>query len=214
METTGWVHADLGRAGSLWMFAAPAADIRAMSVGGSCCIHCTIVRRRLAPPSSCRRSPGSDTRHEALLAISRLLGTPQAPPCPATSTLRSDEAAQQLLRAKPLPRHLQTPLPAHSLTRSGPKKPSQIIPQANWNSCWFIASPSSSEDGADLLWRADPRFSIAPDSVSFGGLMPRWGCQADIETPDRELLFKERPRVARELNDLCCLMRTLYRFKT
>jgi hypothetical protein len=67
IETTGWVHADLGWAGSLWMFAAPAADIRAMSVGGSCCIHCAIVRRRLAPPSSCRRSPGSDTRHEALL---------------------------------------------------------------------------------------------------------------------------------------------------
>ena len=75
IEATGRVHGDLGWAGSLWMFAAPAADIRAMSVGGSCCIHCAIVRRRLAPPSTCRRSPNSDTRHEASAAISRLLGT-------------------------------------------------------------------------------------------------------------------------------------------
>jgi len=38
------VHADLGLAACLWMFAAPAADIRSMSVGGSCCIDCAIAR--------------------------------------------------------------------------------------------------------------------------------------------------------------------------
>lgn len=32
-------------------------------------------------------------------------------------------------------------------------------------------------------------------------------CQADFVALGRELLLKERPRVARELKDLCCLLR-------
>jgi hypothetical protein len=41
-ETTGWMHDDLGWVSALWIFAVPAADIRAMSVGGLCCIDCAI----------------------------------------------------------------------------------------------------------------------------------------------------------------------------
>ena len=115
--------------GAQWL-AAPAADIRAMSVGGSRCIHCANVRRPLAPPSSCRRSPGSDTGHEALLRYPSFSARHRRRLALRHRHFNLTKQHNNLLRAKPLPRHLQAPLPAHSLTRSGPKKPSQVSGQA------------------------------------------------------------------------------------
>jgi hypothetical protein len=108
--------------GAQWL-AAPAADIRAMSVGGSRCIHCANVRRPLAPPSSCRRSPGSDTGHEALLRYPSFSARHRRRLALRHQHFNLTKQHNNLLRAKLLPRHLQAPLPAHSLTRSAPKKP-------------------------------------------------------------------------------------------
>ena len=78
------------------------------------------------PPSSCRRSPGSDTRHEALLRYPGFWARHRRRLALRHQHFNLTKQHNNLLRAKPLPRHLQAPLPVHSLTRSGPKKPSQI----------------------------------------------------------------------------------------
>ena len=76
METSGLAHADIGWAGSLWMFAAPQPHPRD-SVSGSCLFIAPLFDDDLRP-LSCRRSPGPDLVTNSLRYF-RLLGTPQAP---------------------------------------------------------------------------------------------------------------------------------------